>query len=972
MVSPNATGIPMPDGLPRCLIQVDEGGSLLLWEILDLSRQVRRQLSRRIAHASGDKALIQHYSSAAARRLDWECVQNGGTAEPPSLLHALLNAYRPELAIGSLSPDDVATVRDSVTAEAPRLQSLPNQRQRLVMLAAFAIGSVDDHAGFVHAVTGQVAAIEAEFEFLAGVTQKSAPADSTPAQLTDGKSNDWEAVCDAVATTCDQLRLAGPASYLLVRLRELVVRLDEIGPGIERRRLEERIEGIAGAIDELPETQAQVLREISKQLVACWCLSYLAPQSKTDGFNEDFEQFQNSLSGVSSALAARRRELDEVETDYQKATQSTRRVSLMHKPDEELSIGRHRAEQLYGASEQALLDAIGPQGQAFDLDYDYVGAWCALRADLEPEQIEPVASESRGPTGRRDNTEVLEPQFRDGDRDSRLSSASSQRDDVQRPSDRTGQAVEARESASTEGHGQRSEATARSSGGNASVAVSREMSAEDVSASGDLVTTAFLGGAVDDTAVHSEPAALGNDATELEAVDLAEEPLAVADGGPSQAISAPFVPETTRGRAQRISRDRLPTELRDAAKFQDNYWLDANGNCATAPWVAPGFVDKVEAALCGAFEELSFWRMFIFAHVLQRLRPMSAVAPEDIVDLGTVWEDPGSLTGGVTRNRTDRVRELVGLPDGTKQATRRLRLALFLEAVRPSDGTTFARHDVSAAVGRAKFEGGLETIIAMLLEANARGVVSPLSLFRQAWESKERPAKSELAEQLVSSRRALYDTMTELHVTAGGRIQRTHCRKAWATFISRVSTMLRPLYPLERGGNDDLASVPTGQQILHEHQQAADRGEAKFQDRKAMDRSARRIADHAEKIVRLDAEIRRYREHFSDPSSIIPNQRFLDTIKNPKGDELDVLCARTLEFVMRQETTPRDEVLLIDYGSLLHFPDLLCSVDGNELRDILKDPRQQGLPATAIADTRHAAAVLLAAQMEPESLQHEG
>ena len=282
-----------------------------------------------------------------------------------------------------------------------------------------------------------------------------------------------------------------------------------------------------------------------------------------------------------------------------------------------------------------------------------------------------------------------------------------------------------------------------------------------------------------------------------------------------------------------------------------------------------------------------------------------------------------------------------------------------LEAIQPTFGASLNAKEVQKVVEWAGFQPGLKRVVGTLLSASAHGIASPVDHLKRAWESTSRPSKDVLVAELSASRKKLYDTLTELHTAAGGRVQRTHCREAWATFIARVLPSLRHLFPVERGGDKRPGRRTRGQDIIEVHKSVADRGQAKYQDRKSMDRAARRIAEGVEEIVRLATEVREHEDANAVSSPIELDPSCLDALENPGGDELEVLCARTLNRVLKGDEGDTSDPFLVDLSALSRTPGLLLCVDRGEMRSALMDPEEPGVPVNAFTDSRYAAALLL-------------
>ena len=214
--------------------------------------------------------------------------------------------------------------------------------------------------------------------------------------LLQGASRDWKEACAAIAGTCDHLSESGPTPYLLVQLQEAVDQLCELAPQMEGPRIAEQVDGISTAIGELPAPQADALRGLSAQIIACWRLSYLVPPYAREGFDEDLGRLREALAEVSSKWAQDKAAIDEAESAYNRAAANASGASAMRRPHVDLSRRRDDAERRYEASTAALLETLGPGDHVFDLDRDYVTEWDDLDVGLSSADSPELAGRDDG------------------------------------------------------------------------------------------------------------------------------------------------------------------------------------------------------------------------------------------------------------------------------------------------------------------------------------------------------------------------------------------------------------------------------------------------------------------------------------------------------------------------------------------------------------------------------------------------
>jgi hypothetical protein len=133
----------------------------------------------------------------------------------------------------------------------------------------------------------------------------------------------------------------------------------------------------------------------------------------------------------------------------------------------------------------------------------------------------------------------------------------------------------------------------------------------------------------------------------------------------------------------------------------------------------------------------------------------------------------------------------------------------------------------------------------------------------------------QIQEEFNHRRRELYAEVKRLWLAAGGKVQRTHSRQAWTEFIEEATPTLRLLYPAEEGGQrQEWDPGPMQSEIntlMDRHTRIADRRGAKYQDRRTMDRAARRIVDLATAVNEALVRLRQAREAHDDAGAeLIP------------------------------------------------------------------------------------------------------
>lgn len=292
----------------------------------------------------------------------------------------------------------------------------------------------------------------------------------------------------------------------------------------------------------------------------------------------------------------------------------------------------------------------------------------------------------------------------------------------------------------------------------------------------------------------------------------------------------------------------LPPELGAFHAFSQRYWTD-HGRVMVAPWESPDFTSAVSSRLREALERgpSRAWEGLIAARALESLGVAPRLSEKNIRASAAIWAAPLSESAGADQDRCGRLRARA--EENSSQ-----RVALVLESLRPSLDHLH-QHEISPIIEAADFESGaLRVVVERFLSLRAQGH-DPVALARQA--SVAVPARQPASSgTILDARRELLNLVTRMWSAAGGKIQRTHCRRAWSEFIEGIQPFLVRLYPPPRG--DDRWTVAEALRETGTYSVAlealCEKYEALFDDRRRMLRAAGEIEDAARRVVMLRHE----------------------------------------------------------------------------------------------------------------------
>jgi hypothetical protein len=381
--------------------------------------------------------------------------------------------------------------------------------------------------------------------------------------------------------------------------------------------------------------------------------------------------------------------------------------------------------------------------------------------------------------------------------------------------------------------------------------------------------------------------------------------------------------EPSRDRADAVTFETFPL-------FRSLHWLNLSGQCEQAPWLSPDFVEKVKNCFVDSLLKCNFSHMWLASCTLERLNARPTLPSVDIELLHKVWSSGSAETVSSESERADYLRaQLESLEDSD---TTVLRVRCFLASIHPPAESFLSKSEWEVLIQRASFGCvPLRNTIAALLRLSQH-TLDPVGFVRQRINPDQIEKPEDLEAALNAERQKFHQLVLQYLNAAGGKVQRTHCRQAWSSFMQAISPQLQNLYPVNRGGLPTWDPVSMRQHIakwvdlfatiMHQYN-------AKFTDLRKMERTAQLLADGAESVNRT-FERKRVREAQLDLPSLhlIPTDDVLallnaDTLEYPDEE----LCRRVLDRLLRSHG--RDDTVGMDIllkEAVLH-PELLGFID---------------------------------------------
>lgn len=330
------------------------------------------------------------------------------------------------------------------------------------------------------------------------------------------------------------------------------------------------------------------------------------------------------------------------------------------------------------------------------------------------------------------------------------------------------------------------------------------------------------------------------------------------DAAASGAVAAPAGPVREYGPVD--PPPVLPPALATFDEFHSTHWVTPQGKCEPAPWLdVEGFGDRLTEALFQAIEAERFGRAKVLAAAARQLECDSAPTPDEVETWARLWLNPRDAVGlgidGVLQLR-------LAAGEGRLVPTRVWKLRVCLEAVRPSRDLPPADDEVEEWLDATDFASGSLRQMLLLLLRVGRATDRPTDEVRRALKASGARLDT-LTDELATARKDFHAEVRRLWSGAGGKIERSHCRRAWDEFVSQVRATLEPLYPPAEGGREEWDPDDVGRKIARLercHKDIADEYKAKFHDRQKMDRAARAIAEQSAAVNDLYRKVRAARQ----------------------------------------------------------------------------------------------------------------
>lgn len=401
-------------------------------------------------------------------------------------------------------------------------------------------------------------------------------------------------------------------------------------------------------------------------------------------------------------------------------------------------------------------------------------------------------------------------------------------------------------------------------------------------------------------------------------------------------------------------------------EYDKQFWINGCGEVARAPWIADSFGAVLDAAARDAWDSQRPDLAYLYARGLKEHCGAEPMSIQDLAAADSLLEEPRSLLAGTDLMRAERLRE--ALNGANENPQRGFGLVLIMEAVRPTLPTKLTSEDVKGLVARADYKDpALSTLISWMLQT-WQAEMNPIQQLRER-VLEEPPEDLDTLKGLLSSAEETFrDTVATYWSTAGGRLQRTHCRRAWSEFVDKEVGVLRQDFGRLSSQPRLNPSGSQGQiragltRMAKNYAVIMDRAEVRYQDRTSADGAVTAIADSllrvGEILQRLSIQQQRTRMAF-DACPVDEARRVL---QEASSDATDQICARIFKSALLE--TSELNPLRLPSWTLAQAPNLVKHIPSELLATLDQSNGTTSILVTTITDPRAASALVLA--IDPE------
>lgn len=412
------------------------------------------------------------------------------------------------------------------------------------------------------------------------------------------------------------------------------------------------------------------------------------------------------------------------------------------------------------------------------------------------------------------------------------------------------------------------------------------------------------------------------EAVEARSAEGGVNPMASVDAAPQASEGPSATPEPTAPSPTVIATKSI-VDYEPYTGFCKTHWVDEAGQVVLVPWMEKGFATALSARAQEAWELGNAAIAYLFARGVVAAGGTDPLGINDLAYADGLLSDPQSQVAGVDSQRSERLRACLASPNATD--TPNVGLALMLEALRPTHPCSFTPQEVEALVGHASFnDPALGEVTRFLLDGWS-AQLNPLGSLRSRLLDAPEESMEALEAALRSAQDLLRTQVATLWSAAGGKIQRTHCRAAWAKFIqSEVVPLRDELAPSDPRASTKVKWTPDRIRerviaLARSFKRIMDTEQVRHQDRSAAEGAAQQIVEAVEVVSDALRRLEAQRQRSRIPHDGVPYEAGQRLLSGSSSNTTERLCAALFAAVL--QNAPQTSMLRLDAGHLVDHVD---------------------------------------------------
>ncbi len=384
---------------------------------------------------------------------------------------------------------------------------------------------------------------------------------------------------------------------------------------------------------------------------------------------------------------------------------------------------------------------------------------------------------------------------------------------------------------------------------------------------------------------------------------------------------------------------KLPDSVASFQEFEGAHWINLNGKCVRRPWLTEAFDEQIEARIELALGHGCWPHVWLLSQAARLRFGGVLIEPQDAEAVALLF----ARTDAPTLPNADWRRSRVFEEAEKKGRLGTNLLTIALHALRPceEEGEILSYAQADALQERLEETCGpdMSEVLAFLLKLPSQNAL-PHERLRAWGQGSAHPTEAVVppAVRLAQARADFREWMAKHWKAAGGRLQQTHCRRAWDMFVTKlVQPLTEVFYPRDEDLRDhlrwDIAKLRrTVDGLVRNGDEIANKEEVHDADRSRFNRTMEQAQTRALQLVKLAQEARQQGAMheelvFDMPAEAL--QRLLSAKPTAAVPALihELLKNDTQPVTLEQPSLP-ENTLNFSAVDIAEHPDLLTLVHG--------------------------------------------